>query len=258
MTYKWLIKLLSNIPGASTVTSLLYRRGINRNAFDILDLKFSSPIGIGSGIDPNGESLKLLSSTGVGFCTIGPVSPANVRTCISRLMSVRKKSKCLTAAAISSNSKSIDDEQIISDFLYTFSLAYDFADLFFLDFTAGNMDPVLVRSVISSVMEARATYEEYKPIIIDTGKDLDTDELESMLDFCRMNGADAIAVWGSRYVELASQKSEGRYPIAGHGNIHNAEDARRMLKNGASLVILRDEILRDGLGFPHKIISNLK
>lgn len=258
MTYKWLIRLLSNIPGASTVTSLLYRRGVNRDAYDILDLKFSSPIGIGSGIDPNGECLKLLSSTGVGFCTIGPLSPTNIRTGISKLMSVRRNPKCLTAAAIASNNKSIDDEQITKDFLYTFSLAYDFADLFFLDFATNDMDPVLARAVISAVLEARATYEEYKPIIIDTGKNLDTGELESMLNFCRMNGADAIGVWGSRYVELAYQISGGRFPIAGHGNIHDAEDARRMLKNGASLIILRDEILRDGLGFPHTIISNLK
>lgn len=257
MTYRWLISLLNAVPGGKLLTRLICKRKENNLSCRVFDLDFSCPVGIGHCIDTNGEYFRLLENTGVGFSCIGPLNSSNTHNAISHMIRNGRR-PCIVTASIGPGPKALDDEEIVKEYVNTFSLVYDFAQMFIIEFTDNSIDAPLMREIIGKVLHTRFTYEEYKPVIIDTGHDIDLKELEDLVDFCRMNGADAIGVWGTKYVKYLSEYTLGRFPIVGYGNISTVQDGAEMLASGASLIMLGEEILSKGLNYPKKLMNHLQ
>lgn len=256
--YKWFIRILSKVPGAGPVLSFLFKQKSGAPGCDILDLNLKNQVGLDSGMDDTGDFSKILYGTGVSFSTIGPIHSGNVTKAISRIIANRDyRKRRMVAVTLGSSSYGDNDDNILKEYVRTFSLVYDFADLFFIDFSRRDTDPAIIRSVTSAILETRFTYEEYKPIIISTGKTLEEPEIQSLVDFCRMNGADAVDVWGPQYVKLVHEYSGGRFPVFGHGGIDSPRKAAEFIDNGAAAVILREEIATHGLSYPGKIINYL-
>ena len=238
MMFKWFVRILNKIPGAKFAVSVLFKQKAGIPAYEILDLKFRNKVGMNSGLDETGDFAKLFSGTGVSFSVIGPLVSSNVGKAISTIIRLRNnKNHGIVAVSIDCSSKIDNDDIVQNEYVRTFSLAYDFADLFFIDFSRKDIDPSTIRSITSAILETRFTYEEYKPIVISTGKSLDESELKALVDFCRMNGADGIDICSSHYVKVIHEYTDGRYTILGHGGIDNPDAA---LESGRRGQVLRE------------------
>lgn len=69
------LKLLCSIGFRKLITASYKPQAKNDLKFEILNLKFSNPIGLGAGFDKNAKYLRELEALGFGFVEIGTVTP---------------------------------------------------------------------------------------------------------------------------------------------------------------------------------------
>lgn len=251
-TAKWILRILNSLPGGKTIADLVFNEDYGTLHREVLGFRFSSPIGVGGGIDPAGRYFDLFGRIGTAFDVIGPVTTDNAISTIRNIQDC--KSDCNPFICITHSRKSVEDEEFIKDFSDCFSLVYDFAPLFIIDLSNPMLEQDLVRDIITAVLDIRFTYEEYKPVIIRLGKHLLTDELDSLTDFCRMNNVDALMCCTREMVSHVFTQTKGRLPVIGYGGLNKVGAVLDMLNDGASLVCLEKELRSKGPFF----ITSLK
>ena len=111
---------------------------------------------------------------------------------------------------------------INEDYLTAFTLAYDFCDFFVIDLSTNPSTDIL-----DPLLDARLAEEVYKPIVVKLPAVLPPSETEDLLDYCLMNGIDGI---------------------------ETPEQAAEALEAGASLIEVRDGLVRQGPNF----VSNIQ
>lgn len=210
--------------------------GLQREVFG---LDFYNPIGLGAGLDIHGELYNDLSNLGFSFTEIGPMGADDVRKAIRHI-----------------NNDPPDDILalcISRDYLTTFTLAYDFFDMFIIDLTE---DPSTEET--NALLEARISEQEYKPIIIKLPDYIKGTELEGIADFCLMNSIDGIEVRSNSQVRHIHEYTSGRLPIIANCHIDTPQQAAESLACGASLVELRTGLLKEGPDIVRKTLKFLK
>lgn len=240
----WIIRFLNSVPGGKTIADLIFNEDFGALHREFLGFKFTSPLGVGGGIDPEGRYFDLFGHIGAGFDVIGPLTADNAISSIRNFYDCR--SECIPFISVTHRPKSIEDEQYIKDYSDCFSLSYDFAPLFVIDLSNPMLEPDLIRDIINVILDIRFTYEEYKPVIIRLGKHLMDDELDSLTDFCRMNNVDALMCCTQKMVKHVYEHTGGRLPIMGYGALKKGSAVSDMLQSGATLVCLENEIQRRG------------
>ena len=272
---------------------------------EVFGIRFSAPVGVAAGLDRSGEYADLFSDFGFSFIEIGSLTPlpqdgqprprvftlprdkallsrtGNPNKGVQQAISVLSRRSrngrfpIRIAVNITSNSRSVTEDGIISDYRTAFAQMYDFADFFVVNLTdsrhpeAGlQADTDLMTDVLDELLEMRLVYDGYKPILLKISSDLTPDLLDTILDYALLSGIDGIVAGGpagrsaelktspQRLQELGeggisgrpafrgmletvrhiSARSKGRLPIVACGGILSPEDARMALEAGASLV----------------------
>lgn len=227
-------ELTEKIPGGRLISRWIHNNrptGLQREVFG---LDFYNPIGLSAGLDLYGELYNDLNNLGFSFVEIGPMNADGIRRAIRRIQ--QDPQNDILAACIR------------EDFLTAFTLAYDFCDFFVIDLSANPSTDIL-----DPLLDARLAEDIYKPIVVKLPKELPPSEAEDLLDYCQMNRIDGIEVQTLEQIRHIDSYSSGRLPIIADIVIETPEQAAEALEAGASLVEVRDGLVRQGPRFISKI-----
>ena len=231
-------ELNEKIPGGRLISRWIHNNrptGLQREVFG---LDFYNPIGLSAGLDIYGELYNDLNNLGFSFSEIGPMNADGIRRAIRRIQ--QDPQNDILAACIH------------ADFLTAFTLAYDFCDFFVIDLSANPSSDVL-----DPLLDARLAEDIYKPIVVKLPKTLPPSETEDLLDYCQMNRIDGIEVQSLEQIRHIASYTSGRMPIIADIVIETPEQAAEALEAGASLVEVRDGLVRQGPRFVSKIQKHL-
>lgn len=226
-----LVRILRNVDSAE----------LHRN---VMDIEFRNPIGIASGFDRHAEYYNALSAMGCSFEIIGPLcytQSGGIKAAVERLCTHHPR-KIRIGINICRNAESSSEEEVAHDMVDGFAYAYDFVDFSVLNFSDKSDGSVhelaFIKAVIDPVLDTRLSYENNKPIVLRLAKTLSPEELESILDYCLMNGIDGVMLESIESVRACIEFSKGRLAVIGLASGRKASEAKSFLDAGASLVAL--------------------
>lgn len=233
------LKIIDKLPFGKLFIKFRYKKEYKSAKRELLDLTFDNPIGIGPGLDKEARFYRPLIAYGFSFVDIGPVGADNIITTLSNLEADDNKTNVSIC--------------IEKDHLRCFTLAYDFADFFV--FQIGDS---FIFDVMDKILDARLTYDAYRPVLLRITHDMPEQQLESILDYCMINGVDGVVVAKAENVAFVHSYTCGKLPIIGYGGIRSAELAREMLDAGASLIEITTGLVLDGPSIASKILKQLE
>lgn len=210
--------------------------GLEREVFG---LQFYNPVGLGAGLDVDGDLYNDLNDLGFSFVEIGPFKDHySIRKAIYKIQSDPQDD--VLAACIS------------GDYLDSFCLAYDFCDFFVIDISENpDMD------IFDAILETRLTYDIYKPIVVKIPEELPFEDIGDIVDYCMMNSVDGIEARSLKQISYISERSKQRLPIIANCHIKTPVQAEDALKAGASLLEVRMGLVREGPRLVDKILRHL-
>ncbi len=210
--------------------------GLEREVFG---LQFYNPVGLGAGLDVDGDLYNDLNDLGFSFVEIGPFKELSaIRRALYKIQSDPQND--VLAACIS------------GDYLDSFCLAYDFCDFFVIDIS-DNTDMEL----FDALLEARLTYDVYKPIVVKLPEDIPYEDVEDIVDYCMMNSVDGIEARSLMQICTIAERSKKRLPIIANCHIKTPAQAEDALKAGASLIEVRMGLVREGPRLVERILKHL-
>ena len=233
-------KFEGKIPGGRFVNRLVHGNrpvGLEREVFG---LDFYNPVGLGAGLDVAGELYNDLNDLGFSFVEIGPFPDVkSIRKAIANIQADPQDD--ILAACIS------------GDYLRSFCLAYDFCDFFVIDIT-DNPET----DIFDDLLDARLTYDNYKPIVVKVPETMPFEELEDIVSYCLLNNVDGIEARSFKQIEFIAAHSGGRLPIIANCHIKTPQQARNALECGASLLVVRMGLVREGPKLVGSILRHLQ
>lgn len=323
------LKVMSNLRIYRTLCRMTHSAHHKSLQRELFGLTFQNPVGLSAGVDQNGDYYDVLSDLGFGFMEIGSLTSAEdkgyqkprifrlakdkafisrtgipnkgVRYAIENLQNISKRNiidrkKNIIVASLGQHSSSTKDAEIIQDFEKSFSLLYDFVDMFTINiscYDSNNVMPLLNASslaeIVDPLLSLRRCYERYKPIVVKVSVDVSKEELDKILDYCRMSGIDGIIAGGFariqgefntrdrriarigsgglsgapvyertlNMVKYISEQTNNRFPIIASGGIMTPEQASEMMDAGASLIQLHSALYYEGPSIVKKILKYL-
>ena len=236
---RWKLRALSSMPFSRHIIRLFTGNKMSSGSRELFNnILFKNSIGLGPGVDRDGQFFSVLSDFGFSFITLGPVNSSNVKTIINRLQS--KKADSVISLCIN------------KDHCRTFSLSYDFADMFSFDIPDDD-----IIDTLNSILDIRLTYDQYKPILLRITHDLPQSELDNILSYCQLNGVDGIVTAGKASVSYVRSVVGNRLPIIGYGGIKTPESAKEFIDSGADLIEITDGLMKTGPSIASRIYKHL-
>ena len=281
-------------------------------------LEFTNPLGIAAGFDKNAIVVDRLASLGFGFVEVGTVTfqpqSGNPKPRIFRLPAdkalinrlgfnnegaagiaerlTKSKKKNVVGVNIGRN-KEVKNEDAIENYLKTFEIIYPVADYIAVNISSPNTPNLRqlqssenLESLLSE-LQRRNLELDAKPLLVKVSPDLETVEIESIVDVClkaRVSGIIAtnttvsrqgldtadperfregglsgrpLAERSNRVIEEIYKNSKGKLLIVGVGGIFTAEDAFEKMSKGASLVQAYTGFIYSGPWFPVDVVYGL-
>lgn len=261
----WTLSHLGRIPFFRGAASWFYGKDSKILQRQVFDMQFKSPVGLASGFDRSGEACSELAAFGFSFITAGPVSTfaddgnKGVKNLIENIR--HRSPDTILAAELVRSSHDSSENDIIRDYSISFSLLYDFADIFVV--SAGGSDIDILSDILDELLSLRLCYESYKPILIRLAPEVDSVQLKDILHYARMSGIDGIVADANDYVKTLElvknirSSTGGSLPIIAGGDICDEGRAAELLDAGASLIQLGDELLDKGPGYVKRILKKL-
>lgn len=318
-----LLSFLRHVPFAQSIIRALYHRDSPSLEREVFGINFPNPVGLAGGLDKNGEFYNDMANFGFGFVEIGSLTPLpqdgnakprcwrvpgdkaiinryginnkGVRYAVEHLKKVRPE--VVVAANISKNSNSINEEAA-KDYETSFSLLYDFVDMFVVNVSCPNVigltalqDIGFLSDIVDRLLDLRMLYDNYRPILLKVSPDLSHEQLDEIIDYCLRSGIDGIVAGNTtrsregltsisqtkieeignggmsgapihkknlELVRYVHERSQGKLPIIGVGGIMSPEDAKEMMDAGASLVEIYTGFIYEGPGLIKRIIKHLE
>ncbi|MCK9625413.1 MAG: quinone-dependent dihydroorotate dehydrogenase [Bacteroidales bacterium] len=316
------LKILRFIPGAQYILRILYtvkHQGMEKELFGI---NFKNPIGIAGGLDKNGEYYNDLANFGFSFVEIGSITPLpqlgnpkprcfrlpedqaivnrmglnnkGVRYAVDRLK--ERHPKVVIAGNLTKNTKT-SNKLAVKDFEKSFSIMYDFVDMFVLNISCPNVkdleelqDITILSDIIDKLITIRRFNDEQRPILLKLSPDIPKEQLDEIIELVMISGLDGIVATNTtrsrdglitdkkyledigegglsgaplfekslEFVKYIHTKTEGNVPIIGVGGIMTPKQAKEMLDAGASLIEIYTGFIYNGPGFVRNILKYLK
>ena len=231
-------EILERIPGARRISRLIHSNSPQGLEQEVFGLPFYNPVGLGAGLDRYGELYNDLNNLGFSFVEIGPMNADGIRRAVRHIQKDPRND--ILAACIN------------DDFLTAFTLAYDFCDFFVFDITGNPRTEAL-----DPILEARLAEEVYKPVVIKLPKLISNAEIDEILDYSQMNGIDGIEARNLDQVRHIAAYSSRRLPVIANTHIESPAQAEEALQAGASLVAVRNGLVREGPKFVQDILKRL-
>lgn len=232
-------EIIEKIPGVRLLSRLIHNNSAQGLEREVFGLPFYNPVGLGAGLDRRGTLYNDLNNLGFSFVEIGPMNADGVRRSVRHIQ--RDPQDDMLAICI------------YDDFLTSFTLAYDFCDFFVFDIS-GNPHP----EALDPILDARLAEETYKPVIIKLPKSISASEIEEILDYGQMNGIDGIEARNLDQVRQIAAYTGRRMPVIANTHIESSAQAAEALDAGASLVAVRNGLVREGPKFVQNILKHLQ
>lgn len=246
---------LRHLPGAGALVKLVSKvKKVDSRVCEAFGLKFSSPVGLSSGLDVNGEYVQGLEDLHFSYLQIGPiVLDEGARTVISNLKDQHLKTKI--SACLKPYSSTIDVNTRVADLQRSFTYIIDFVDFFTIDLSGTEPDGAAMVKTLDDVsvymnklLDLRMCFSEQTPILLKISADCPQDLVDQILDYSRYNGINGIVVGcsnetpehsfkkGRKMIEYISKASDKSYPVVAACNINTASKAAQAYASGAWLV----------------------
>lgn len=264
--------LLGRLPLVRSIHKLFTNRhGVIIPDKEIFGIIFKTPVGLGADIDRNGDYIDVLSGYGFGHICIGPLTPSpqendsevpskGIKYAITRTGELPFNG--ILAMDLCCNRTASSEEMIIRDYNVAFSLAYDFADFFILDFRpswiSSQLNPSLIANIADSVLETRLTYDNYKPVLLRLPSGMSVAMLDEILSFSRMNRIDGFVLSDKDAIAHIYEQSSGHFPIISAGMVRKDTDVSALLEYGADLVEISSSFVNGRGKFLNKIYKSLE
>ncbi len=277
---------------------------------EVFGLKFKNPVGLAAGFDKNAVLYNELADLGFGFVEIGTVTPkaqdGNPKKRLFRLIEdggiinrmgfnneglaaaihqlKKNKGKIIIGGNIGKNTTTAP-ENYTQDYLECFEGLHPFVDYFVLNVSCPNVsshakleDADYLKELITEVQKINNTKAHPKPILLKIAPDLNTGQLDEIIDLVAETKIDGIVATNTstnreglrtsterlneigngglsgkpikerstKVIKYLHDKSGGTFPIIGVGGIHSAKDAMEKLDAGATLLQLYTGFIYEG------------
>jgi dihydroorotate dehydrogenase len=268
-----LIRILSKIPGFSSIFKFLYAINDKRLETEVFGLKFKNPVGLAAGFDKDAMLYKELSNFGFGFIEIGTLTPkgqdGNPKKRLFRLKEdsaiinrmgfnnggvlevverLKKNTGVLIVGNIGKNKltpnlRALQDKEPLTQLLQTIqnkNLAKPKQKPILLKIAPDLTDEQLL-DIIDIVKQTKIAG------VIATNTTISREGLrsESKVEMGGLSGK-PLTRRSTEVIRFLSEKSKKAFPIIGVGGIHSADDAIEKLEAGACLLQLYTGFIYEG------------
>lgn len=312
-----ILKFALFFPGSKKIIRSVFSIENKNLETSLFGLTFKNPVGLAAGFDKNATLYNDFSHLGFGFIEIGTITPraqdGNPKPRLFRLKSdkaiinrmgfnnggielaIKNLKKRKTSIIIGGNigkNKITPNDKANDDYLECFKALYPFVDYFVVNVSSPNtpnlralQEKEPLTELLSLLQHENALMPAKKPILLKIAPDLNTNELDDVIDVvqtCQLDGivatnttldrsnlkankelVYAIGAGGlsgkpltkksTEIIRYIYQKTNGKIPIIGVGGIHSPQDAIEKLEAGASLIQLYTGFVYEGPGLIKKI-----
>lgn len=208
-----MIKIVSKIPGVSSIFRMLYCVEDPRLEREVFGLKFKNPVGLAAGFDKEARLYQEFSNFGFGFIEIGTLTPkgqeGNPKKRIFRLIADEaiinrmgfnnggvleaverlKKNKGVLIGGNIGKNKVTPNEEATADYEYCFEALFDYVDYFVVNVSSPNtpnlralQDKEPLTQLLQTLQNKNLTKAKPKPILLKIAPDLTDDQLMDIID----------------------------------------------------------------------------
>jgi len=247
----YIIRCLCHLP----IIRLIVKRPYNHPSLfrSVFGLDLKSPIGLGACLNQDARYFKELSSIGAAFTTVGPLALhpddnlVGVRDAIARLKSTDSSDERHVIALLAKSKGTLQDD-IPDEIDRSYTLLYDFCDIVCIDMDGIRID--IIDEILDRITTIRRFNDDHRAILIKLPVNASDADLDLLIHETLSFGIDGIVIAdGIRNHEMLSliiEKSQGLVPIAISGGVITPQSAKEFLDEGASLLCLTDEIIKEG------------
>ena len=219
----FMIKVLSAIPGVSSLIRGLYQVKHPALEREVFGLKFPNPVGLAAGFDKNAVLYKQLSNFGFGFIEIGTLTPkgqpGNPKKRLFRLQEDHaiinrmgfnnegvddaikrlKKNKSVLIGGNIGKNKITPNKQAVNDYIYCFNALFDHVDYFVVNVSSPNtpnlralQDKEPLTHLLATLKDLNDKKENPKPILLKIAPDLTNEQLTDIVDIVTTVNIDGV------------------------------------------------------------------
>ena len=211
-----LIRIVSKIPGISSLFRLIYTVSDKRLETEVFGLKFKNPVGLAAGFDKDATLYRELSSFGFGFIEIGTLTPkaqeGNPKKRAFRLVEdsaiinrmgfnnegvqlaiekLKRNNGVLIGGNIGKN-KLTPNENAVDDYLICFNALYDYVDYFVVNVSSPNtpnlrelQEKEPLKQLLQTLQNQNLTKPKQKPILLKIAPDLTDTQLLDIIEIVK-------------------------------------------------------------------------
>lgn len=315
----FLFKAVCRIPGILFLFKKYFSVRDLRLKRQVMGLDFSNPIGLAAGFDKDGTAFTEMAALGFGFIELGTVTPQpqagnpqprmfrlpadkalinrmgfnnqGAKALASRLSRIPRPKGLVLGGNIGKN-KTTPNEHATADYLACFNTLFPWVDYFVVNVSSPNtpdlrelQDKAPLAELLNALQDHNARFPAPKPILLKIAPDLNTAQLDDILQIVRQTGIAGIVATnttvernnlhtpleylreigagGLSGAPLCQKSTEIiRYlrahgphgmTIIGAGGIGNAKEAKEKLDAGADLIQIYTGLVYNGPGLPKSI-----
>jgi len=207
------IRLISKIPGFSTIFRAIYVIEDKRLETEVFGLKFKNPVGLAAGFDKDAVLYNELSNFGFGFIEIGTLTPkaqdGNPKKRLFRLkqdaaiinrmgfnnkgieaaIEKLKQNKDVLIGGNIGKNKLTPNENAVDDYVICFEALYDYVDYFVVNVSSPNtpnlrelQEKEPLTKLLQTLQDLNLARLKQKPILLKIAPDLTDEQLLDIID----------------------------------------------------------------------------
>ena len=266
------LRFWDKFPGGRVLNRLFFQRRIPELARNVFGIDFPGVVGMGEGIDLNGDFYPMLADHGYAFTEIGPLTLApegryfkGIRHALANLQ--KTLPSVPLAANLASHSLCTDETKMIGEFSTAFSLLYDFVDFFIINTSIQSIsggissleDISFLSEILDELLSLRLLNDKSKPVLVQLSPHMEREHVNRILDYAMLSGIDGVVATGSESVRHIHTYTTGRLPIIARSEAPlTPQAASDLLKAGASLIEMGHEVSTCRRSLMRRINKQLK
>ncbi len=321
--HEWTLRMLtlaSHVPPAAPLVQRFSGVDDPRLAVECWNLHFRNPVGVAAGLDKNAHATAMLLALGWGHVEAGTVTPlaqpGNPRPRVFRLpqdqalinrmgfpgegaaavlhhLANRSKALGIVGVNIGANKQSVEAGTAVDDYVKVLGVVAGAADYITINVSSPNtarlralQGRAALAELIASVVAARDSLPQRKPLLLKLAPDLSTQEIDDMLAVCLDSGIDGLVATNTtiarpetltspratetgglsgrplreratEVIKYLYASTNGRMPIVGVGGVFTPEHVYEKLAAGASLVQVYTGLIYEGPSLARRLNHGL-